>query len=166
MKAKVHMNGRITRDVTSIFANDDGTAKRALFTVACNSTYKKGDEKVKTVDFIPCIAWGSQATLLEEWGLKGRHVAIEGTLDAYQKPVNEETGEYEPVKIQVRVVEIEFLGFEKNVQEKFDAKKEGDPQSQTQKTQQQEVSQENILAALANLLGKGTAQQTEAETAF
>jgi len=165
MKAKVHMNGRLTRDVTSIFANEDGSANRAIFTVACNSTYKKENEKVKTVDFIPCIAWGAQATLLEEWGLKGRQIAIEGTLESYQKPPNED-GEYEPVKIQVRVVEIEFLGFEKSVQEKFDTKKTKSNDS-TGNTDDQTAgaSAEDLAKMLLGILNGGVKSEGGKSTA-
>lgn len=122
MKAKAILIGRLTRDVTSIYANDDGSAKRALFTVACNSVYKNGDQKVKQVDFIPCIAWGVHADLLEKWGLKGRQVSIAGTIETYQKPPDND-GKYEPTKIQIRISEIEFLGFEDNVREKFESEK-------------------------------------------
>ena len=114
MKATATVIGRLTRDVTSIFANEDGSAKRALFTMACNSVYKKNDDKVKTVDFIPCIAWGPQADLLQKWGLKGRLLVIKGTIETFQKPVNDD-GSYDPVKVQIRVGQIEFLGFEDNV---------------------------------------------------
>lgn len=124
MKPSATVIGRLTRDVTSIFSNDDGTAKRALFTVACNSVYKRDNEKVKTVDFVPCIAWGPQADLLQKWGLKGRHVAIRGTIETFQKPADAD-GNYEPTKVQVRVGQIEFLGFEDNVREKFEAEKVG-----------------------------------------
>lgn len=122
MKATATVVGRLTRDVTSIFSNDDGTAKRALFTVACNSIYKRDNEKVKTTDFIPCIAWGPHADLLKEWGLKGRQLLIKGTIETFQKPADDD-GNYEPVKVQIRVAQMEFLGFEDNVRDKFEAKK-------------------------------------------
>jgi len=122
MKATCTIVGRLTRDVTSIFSNDDGTAKRALFTVACNSVYKRDNEKVKTTDFIPCIAWEPHASLLKEWGLKGRQILIKGTLETFQKPADE-NGEYEPTKVQVRVAQMEFLGFEDNVRDKYETKK-------------------------------------------
>ena len=122
MKPEITMVGRLTKDIKSIFQNEDGSNKRALFTVACNASYKKGDEKIQNTDFIPCIAWGPMADLLEEWGLKGRLVAIRGNLESYQAPPDN-NGEYPPTKIQVRVRELEFLGFEEKVREKFEAKK-------------------------------------------
>lgn len=139
MKAKALFTGRLTRDVISVYANTDGSAKRALFTVACNSVYKAGDgQKVKQVDFIPCIAWGVHADLLQKWGLKGRQVLIVGTIETYQKPPDAD-GQYEPTKVQIRISEIEFLGFEDNVRQKFEEQKKAtgtqtaaDVQNQTQ----------------------------------
>lgn len=151
MKATIIVAGRLTRDVTSLFQNEDGSAKRALFTVACNSIYNKDNEKVKTTDFIPCIAWGTHADLLKEWGLKGRQVLIKGTLETYQKPPNEEDGSYEPTKVQVRVEQIEFLGFEDNVREKYEAKKAAAGTATPAGT-------EALLAGLAKLLGAATPQ--------
>jgi single-stranded DNA-binding protein len=144
MKAKATVVGRLTRDVTSIFSNDDGSAKRALFTVACNSIYKRDNEKVKTTDFIPCIAWGPHADLLKEWGLKGRQVLIEGTIETFQKPADE-NGNYDPVKVQIRVSQLEFLGFEDNVREKYETNKTA--------TAAPTAGTEAILAALAALVG-------------
>jgi len=139
MKATATIVGRLTRDCTSVFKNADGTAKRVLFSVACNSVYKgKDNQKVKTTDFIPCIAWDPHASLLEEWGLKGRLVLIKGTVETFQKGPDE-NGEYEPTRVQVRVSQIEFLGFEDNVRSKFESSK---------------LSPGNdILTALSQLLG-------------
>lgn len=110
MKAQVSMVGRLTKDVTAVFANDDGSAKRALFTVACNSNFKDKDGKKKeSVDFIPCVIWGEGLVkLLTDWGKKGRQVHIEGTLDTYQAGPDED-GKYPPTKTQVRVGQFEFL---------------------------------------------------------
>lgn len=146
MKATCTIAGRLTRDVTSIFSNDDGSAKRALFTVACNSTYKRDNEKVKTTDFIPCIAWEPHASLLKEWGLKGRQIMINGTIETFQKPADE-NGEYEPTKVQVRVGQMEFLGFEDNVRDKYEAKKTSSG------TATPAAGTDAILAALTSLIG-------------
>jgi single-stranded DNA-binding protein len=110
MKPNVNMTGRLTRDVTNIFSNQDGTAKRCLLTIACNSYYKGQDgTKKESVDFIPCIAWGEgRVNTLSVWGKKGRHMHIFGTLEAFQAgPDN--NGKYPPTKIQVRIEQFEFL---------------------------------------------------------
>lgn len=157
MKAEVTMTGRLTRDVTSIFTNEDGSAKRALFTVACNSSYKKEGEKIQNTDFIPCIAWGPMADLLEEWGLKGRLVAIRGNLESYQAPPDDD-GAYAPIKIQVRIRELEFLGFEENVQEKFEAKK-AEEVTQTKTSEAEDIAK--ALLGLLNKSGKKEADETK-----
>ena len=111
MKAKVSLTGRLTRDVTNVYSNDDGSAERAIFTVAVNSyfTDAKNATKKEVTDFIPCVDWSkSRIKLLKDWGRKGRLVHIEGSLDTFQaKP--DEDGKYPPQKIQVRVGEFEFL---------------------------------------------------------
>lgn len=168
MKPKAMFTGRITRNVTSIYKNDDGSAKRALFTVACNSVYKDAaQQKVKQCDFIPCIAWGKHADLLETWGLKGRLVSIVGTIESYQKPPDGD-GKYEPTKIQVRVAEIEFLAFEDNVREKMDAQKTASAQAGPAGTANPlaGLNQNDILKALQTmLLGGAQPQQAATNTA-
>jgi single-strand DNA-binding protein len=108
MKAQVNLTGRLTRDVTNVFSNADGSSERALFTIACNSYYKKGDEKKESVDFIPCIGWGGLVPVLKTWGKKGRQLHIIGTLETFQATPDEH-GKYPPMKIQVRVESFEFL---------------------------------------------------------
>jgi single-stranded DNA-binding protein len=104
------MTGRLTRDVTNVFSNQDGTAKRCLLTLACNSYYKGQDgSKKESVDFVPCIAWGDgRINTLTTWGKKGRHLHIVGTLETFQA-APDNNGKYPPTKIQVRVEQFEFL---------------------------------------------------------
>lgn len=162
MKPKAMFVGRLTRDVTSIYKNTDGSAKRALFTVACNSVFKDNDgQKVKQVAFIPCIAWGVLADLLEKWGLKGRQVSIVGTIESYQKPPDND-GEYEPTKIQVRVAEIEFLGFEDNVRTKFEEQKKAGAQIPAGSLAN--LTPDNLIKLLQAALG-GVQPQPQQKTA-
>ena len=109
MKAEVHMVGRLTKDVTNVFSNQDGSAERALFTVACNSYYKgQYGAKKESVDFIPCIAWGKLVTTMTTWGKKGRLIHVIGTLETFQAGPDS-NGQYPPTKIQVRLESFEFL---------------------------------------------------------
>ena len=140
MKAKTTVVGRLTRDVTAVFSNDDGTAKRALLTVACNSYFKGADgTKKENVDYIPCVAWGDNIVgLLTAWGKKGRQVHIDGTLETYQAGPDE-NGKYPPTKVQVRVQSFEFL----------DKKPETQNETATPPTQPtQPVMDINAIAAL------------------
>jgi single-stranded DNA-binding protein len=109
MKPTVNMVGRLTRDVTNVFSNNDGNATRALFTVACNSYYKGTDgAKKESVDFVPCICWGGLVPIMTTWGLKGRQIQVHGTLETFQAAPNED-GKYPPTKIQVKVEQLQFL---------------------------------------------------------
>lgn len=109
MKPEVNMVGRLTRPVTNTFKNPDGSAERALFTVACNSYYKGTDgAKKESVDFIPCICWGGLVVVMTTWGLKGRLVHIRGTLETFQAGPDG-NGKYPPTRIQVKVDQLQFL---------------------------------------------------------
>lgn len=147
MKAQVILVGNLTRDTSAIFSNDDGSSKRALFTVACNSSYKKDGEKTESVDFIPCIAWNGLADTMEEWGLKGRKVHIVGNLESFQKPINED-GSYDPPKIQVRVTFVEFLALEDNAKAKLNEKHSTEDKA----PETGPISTEALVTALTKLL--------------
>ena len=152
MKAKVSLTGRLTRDVTNIYANDDGSAQRAIFTVAVNSYFSdaKSATKKEVTDFIPCVDWSqSRIKLLTDWGRKGRLVHIEGNLDTFQaKP--DEDGHYPPQKIQVKVNEFEFL--DKKPETALSEDSNGSGQNKTSGTT---VTAQNIdLNALAALVAK------------
>ena len=147
MKPQVNMVGNLTADVTHVFQNDDGSHKRVLFTVACNSTHTKDGKKIKSVEFIPCIAWNGLADMLQEWGLKGRKVNIVGTLEAYQPSANDD-GEYPPTKVQVRAEKIEFCALEDSVKAKLGAKKTEAPAQ----TATPAIDPAVMLEALAKLL--------------
>jgi single-stranded DNA-binding protein len=109
MKPTVNMCGRLTRDVTNTFSNQDGTASRALFTVACNSYYKGSDgAKKESVDFVPCICWAGLVPVMTTWGKKGRQIQIHGTLETFQAGPDG-NGKYPPMKVQVRAEQIQFL---------------------------------------------------------
>lgn len=107
MKPTVDLVGRLTRKVTNVFG--EGTAKRALFTVACNSYYKGQDgAKKENVDFVPCICWAGLVDVMTLWGLKGRLIHIKGTLETFQAGPDEH-GKYPTMRVQVRVDSMEFL---------------------------------------------------------
>lgn len=109
MKPTVNMVGRLTRDVTNVFSNNDGSAERALFTLACNSYYKgKDGAKKESVDFVPCICWAGLVPIMTTWGKKGRQIQIHGTLETFQA-TPDGNGKYPPMKIQVRAEQIQFL---------------------------------------------------------
>ena len=172
MKAAIDFMGNLTADCTHVFANDDGSAKRLLFTVAVNSSYKKNGKKEQSVDFIPCIAWDKLSDVLVAWGFKGRKVHVRGTLESYQ-PGPKEDGTYEPTKLQVRVGNIEFVNFEERAKDKAEAGKTETTKPAAAKTEETKSEETPAvsptqLAELANQLlqamgkkGGNTADVTE-----
>ena len=139
-----NVSGHLGRDTTAIFG--EGTAKRALFQVASNRKYTDKDGKKQTAtNWIPCIAWGVLADLMEKYGLKGRHVEVTGSLDCYQKPVNAD-GSYDPQSVQLRVATIEFTQFEDNVRDLVEKEKA---------TATAGTNSDALAKALIDLLNKG-----------
>lgn len=79
---RVVLVGRLTKDA-EIRKTGSGITM-ATFTVACDRTKKKDEEK--QADFIRCIAWRQSAEYLEKYASKGMVVAVDGRL---------QTGSYE-----------------------------------------------------------------------
>lgn len=71
--------GRPTRD-PEIFYSGEGEKQTmvAKFTQAVNRIYKREGEP--TADFIPCVAFGRTAKLIDEYVKKGSHVLLKGRL--------------------------------------------------------------------------------------
>ena len=101
--AKVFMTGRVSND-PKLFANNDGSKKRLLFNVACNTKSKDYER----ADFIPCIMWGDdRVKAIKPWLLKGRLVEITGELRTYDK--RDEDGKFLEKIVEVQVTTLEFL---------------------------------------------------------
>ncbi len=152
MKPTVSLVGNLTADCVHIFSNEDGSARRCLFTVACNSVHGEGENRVKEVDYFQCIAWGKLVDMLKTWGLKGRKVHINGELEAFQAPINED-GTYPPSKVQIRVDRVEFCNLEDNVKALLNQRAEAAKVSPT--TEAPSAEAKILLDALAQLLMKG-----------
>lgn len=54
------------------------------FTIACNRKFKKGEEWVEEVAWIPCVAWGKVAESTAEYVKKGSCVLVDGRLQSRQ----------------------------------------------------------------------------------
>lgn len=167
MKPAVDMVGRITKNVTNTFKNEDGTAERVLFTLACNSYYNSTDSagtktKKESVDYVPCIAWGGLVPILTTWGLKGRQLHIRGTLETFQAGPDDATGKYPPTKIQVKVNEFQFLD-KKPENVEAPAKAPAAPETDITKIAEKVAS---LLLGAANASPQAnTAQQANAQAA-
>ena len=71
---KVILIGRLTKDPELRYAPGTGTAV-CRFTLAVNRPYKKDE-----TDFINCVAFGKIAETIAQYVLKGRQVAITGSI--------------------------------------------------------------------------------------
>lgn len=71
---KVVLIGRITKSPELRYAPGTGTAV-CRFTLAVNRPYKKDE-----TDFINCVAFGKIAETIAQYVLKGRQVAITGSI--------------------------------------------------------------------------------------
>lgn len=102
---KLILTGRPTRD-PQIFYIGEGEKQRvtAKFTLAVNRIFKRENEP--TADFIPCVVFGRQAKVVEQYVRKGVLVLITGRL------VNNDYINRDGVKVysfQMVVDTVEFL---------------------------------------------------------
>lgn len=83
---KVILAGNLVRDPESRYAGND--KQYTKFTIASNKVWKnKNGEKQEEVDFIPCIAWGPLAGVIEQYVHKGDPILVEGAMQvkSYEK---------------------------------------------------------------------------------
>ena len=75
----VSLTGRITKDPEIKYTpNNNGYV---MFTIAVDRGYKDKDGK-KQSDFIPCVAWNSQAEFISKYVKKGNLIEITGTIQS------------------------------------------------------------------------------------
>lgn len=77
------------------------------FSIACNRTYKQGDEKKESCSFFNCTAWGKTADLICQYVKKGDRVAIEGRLQQHTWQ-DKDTGKNRSA-VEIVVSTIQFL---------------------------------------------------------
>lgn len=75
---KVILMGRLTKDPELRYTSSSNTA-RCSFTLAVNRRFQKPGEE-KQADFIQIVAWGKLAEFCSKWFVKGRQVAVVGSL--------------------------------------------------------------------------------------
>lgn len=102
---KVFLIGRLTRD-PELRYTQAGTAY-ALFGLATDREWGKGEERKKEVLFVDLVAWGKQAQLIQQYLAKGREVFVEGRLklDSWETEGGEKRS-----KISVVVEAFQFVG--------------------------------------------------------
>lgn len=105
---KLQLIGRPTADpeisyYTSKRGNTESQSARAKFTVAVNRR-ERGEN---TADFIPCVAFGKTAEVIEKYVKKGGQIYLEGSLQNNNYENKEGNKVY---GFQMHVSQIELLG--------------------------------------------------------
>ncbi len=75
---KVHLIGRLTRDVESRYSQGQNAICIARYTLAVNRRFKKDGEEA--ADFISCVAFGKNGEFAEKYLKKGTKVAVSGRI--------------------------------------------------------------------------------------
>ena len=100
---KVILMGRLTKDPE--VKQTPSNIAVCSFTVACDRRFK-GQNGERQTDFISCVAWRQQATLLGNYFHKGSRIAVVGTLQS--RSYDDQNGQKRYVT-EVVVDEIEFI---------------------------------------------------------
>jgi len=116
---KAILIGNITKDIELRYT-PQGTAV-ANFSLAINRKYKSGEELKEDVTFIPIVAWGKTAEIINQYCHKGSPLMVEGRL---QTRSWEKDGQKQ-YKTEVVAENIQFLG----------GKKEENPTKETEETE-------------------------------
>ena len=82
---RVVMVGRLTKDMELSYSQSSTAIGK--FSIAVGRRYKKGDETVEETSFFDCTIFGKTADALKQYLVKGKQVAIEGSLkqDRWEK---------------------------------------------------------------------------------
>ena len=70
------VSGRLTRDMELKYTESGMTIGK--FSIASNSSEKKGDNWEEVVTFLDCVLWGKRAESLGEYMAKGTPVTVQG----------------------------------------------------------------------------------------
>ena len=101
---KAIIKGRITKDV-EIRRTQSGKAV-CSFHIACDNGKDKNGQQYPA-DFIPCVAWGQTAEVIQKYFPKGAEILVEGELKT--RTYDDERGSKHYI-MEVNVSEICFCG--------------------------------------------------------
>lgn len=100
---KVILSGRLTKD-PEVKHTNSGVAV-CSFTIAVDRRFKNNNGE-RLTDFVPCVAWRQQATLLGQYFHKGSRIAIVGEIQT--RKYDAQDGSSRTVT-EVNIEEIEFV---------------------------------------------------------
>jgi len=100
---KITLVGRLVRD-PELRTTNSGTAY-AKFTIAVDRRFKQ--EGQPQADFIPVVAWGKQAEIINQYLVKGRQIAVSGRIQISSYDAKDGTKRY---ATDVVLEEFDFIG--------------------------------------------------------
>lgn len=103
---KALLIGRLVTDVASYSTTTNGT-KFVRFKLAVRRPYKNKDKTKDNSDFIPVIAWSTQADFIEKYLKKGDKISVEGhiSISTYTNKQQEIVTRYEVTADRVEALE-------------------------------------------------------------
>jgi single-strand DNA-binding protein len=113
---KAILVGNLTRD-PELRYTPQGTAVVNI-SLAINRKYKSGDEMKEEISFVPVVAWGKTAELINQYCSKGSPLMVEGRI---QTRSWEKDGQKQ-YKTEVVTENIQFLGQKKQGQQETEDK--------------------------------------------
>lgn len=73
---KLILSGRLTREPVISYTQGENPSATARFTLAVDRKVKK--DGAQNADFIPCVAWGKTAEVVEKYLHQGTKIMLEG----------------------------------------------------------------------------------------
>ena len=95
--------GRLTRDAELSYTG--GGYAIGKFSIAVNSSRKKGDEWEKVVSFFNCVIFGKRAEALQQFLEKGKQIVVSGAL-SQNRWEDKEGKKHSDVNVIVESVEL------------------------------------------------------------
>lgn len=121
---KVTIMGNVVRDVE---LKQTGKGREYVrFSLAVGDDYKdKSGQAVKQTDFVNCTAWGSTASIISRYAVKGKPLLVEGKIktDTYEKNGQKQYATY----VLVSEVYLVYFGDQPRSEAPVDTSNEGDP---------------------------------------
>lgn len=105
---KVIMNGRIPNFEATYYPQDGNKAAFLSMSISVKRNFKKQDEQYYPEDLIRIKAFGSTATLINDYFKPGAGINIEGSLQRDDKYTDEATGEEKGGGLFVMVEKVYF----------------------------------------------------------
>lgn len=131
----VSLTGRITKDPEIRYTQNQNAC--VMFTIAVDRGYKDAQGN-KLSDFIPCVAWNSQAEFISKYVKKGNLIEVTGTIQS--RSYQNQQGE---TRVVIEVVLDSVSNLTPKPKEEAPTPQEPSRFKPTQQTQQQ--SQEFIV---------------------